>query len=78
MGVVNQIKDLDNSSKPLPYKSAVTFTVGEGCSPLGRRHEVTVGDSPDRGNVREADKKGCRSRLEKGVSAEECSSRYVS
>ena len=33
------------------------ISVGEGCSPLGRRHEVTVGDSPDRGNVREADKR---------------------
>ncbi len=28
-----------------------------GCSPLGRRHEVTVGDSPVRGNVRKADKR---------------------
>ena len=57
MGVVSQIIDLDNSSKPLPYKSAVTSIVGEGCSPLGRRHEVTVGDSPVRGNVRKADKR---------------------
>ena len=40
-----------------PYRFAETFMVGEGCSPLGRRHEVTVGDSPDRGNVREADKR---------------------
>ena len=49
MGVVNQIIDLDNSSKALPYKSAVTPLVGEGCSPLGRRHEVTVGEaSPPR------------------------------
>ena len=37
------------SSKPLPYKSVEMFTVGEGCSPLGRRHEVTVGEaSPPR------------------------------
>ena len=74
MGVVCQIKDLDNSSsavpykthipspdavhdptpyrgstKALPYKSTVTSIVGEGCSPLGRRHEVTVGEaSPPR------------------------------
>ena len=34
-----------------------TSIVGEGCSPLGRRHEVTVGDSPVRGNVRKADKR---------------------
>ena len=33
MGVVNQIIDLDNSSKPLPYKSTGTFTVGEGLAP---------------------------------------------
>ena len=45
------------SSEPLPYKITATLTVGEGCSPLLRRHEVTVGDSPDRGNVREADKR---------------------
>ena len=32
-----------------PYKSTVTPIVGEGCSPLGRRHEVTVGEaSPPR------------------------------
>ena len=30
MGVVSQIKDLDNSSKPLPCKSYATSTVGEG------------------------------------------------
>ena len=30
MGVVNQIKDLDNSSKPLPYKNTERFIVGEG------------------------------------------------
>ena len=30
MGVVNQIIDLDNSSKPLPYKSVEMFTVGVG------------------------------------------------
>ena len=35
MGVVNQIKDLDNSSKPLPYKSTGTFIVGEGLAPPG-------------------------------------------
>ena len=44
---------------------------------MGRRHEVTVGDSPVRGNVRKADKR-VASRLEKGVSAEECSSRNLS
>ena len=32
MGVVNQIKDLDNSSKPFPYKYAAAFPV-RGCSP---------------------------------------------
>ena len=33
MGVVSQIKDLDNSSKALPYKSSATSTVGEGLAP---------------------------------------------
>ena len=33
MGVVSQIIDLDNSSKALPYKSAVTSFVGEGLAP---------------------------------------------
>ena len=33
MGVVNQIIDLDNSSKPLPYKSADAFICrGGACS----------------------------------------------
>ena len=36
MGVVHQIKDLDNSSKPLPYKFTETFTVGEGLAPPER------------------------------------------
>ncbi len=40
-----------------PYKSSATSLVGRGCSPLGRCHEVTVGDSPVRGNVRKADKR---------------------
>ena len=32
-----------------PYNFTATSTVGEGCSPLGRRHEVTVGEaSPPR------------------------------
>ena len=39
------------SSKPLPYKSVEMFTVGEGCSPLGRRHEVTVGEAPQPRNA---------------------------
>jgi len=30
MGVVSQIKDLDNSSKALLYKSSATLLVGEG------------------------------------------------
>ena len=38
-------------------KRTETSVVGEGCSPLGRRHEVTEGDSPVRGNVRKADKR---------------------
>ena len=33
MGVVSQIKDLDNSSKALPYKSTVMPLVGEGLAP---------------------------------------------
>ena len=33
MGVVSQIKDLDNFSKALPYKSSAMFTVGEGLAP---------------------------------------------
>ena len=42
-------------SEELPNDA--TSIVGEGCSPLGRRHEVTVGDSPVRGNVRKEDKR---------------------
>ena len=37
------------SAKALPYNFTATSTVGEGCSPLGRRHEVTEGEaSPPR------------------------------
>ena len=50
MIIRNEELGIDGGLCPHPLiVDTVTFAVGEGCSPLGRRHEVTEGEaSPPR------------------------------